>query len=80
MAERIAAISFYILYSYAAAGILFAVAFLWRGVQKVDKQAHGSSLLFRFLLFPGSAVFWPLLLHRWLLAAGEPPEERNPHR
>ncbi len=80
MAERIAAIAVYILYGYAAAGTLFAIAFVSRGVQKVDEQARGAGLLFRLFIFPGSAAFWPLLLRRWLSATGEPPEERNPHR
>jgi hypothetical protein len=79
MFERISAVVVDALYAYLAAGAVFAVAFVFRGVQKVDSQADGSGWGFRTLIFPGSLAFWPLLLSRWI--SGKPaPEERNPHR
>jgi hypothetical protein len=80
MPERLATILVYLFYGYAAAGFLFALAFVTRGAQKVDRQASGTGLAFRCLIFPGALAFWPLLLRRWLHATGEPPPERNPHR
>jgi hypothetical protein len=80
MPERIATVLVYLFYAYAAIGVLFAIVFLSRGVQKVDHQAAGAAIAFRLLIFPGVTAFWPLLLRRWLNASGEPPEERNPHR
>jgi hypothetical protein len=80
MPETIATALVYLLGSYIAIGLVFAAAFVSRGVQKVDHQASGTGIGFRLLIFPGSAVLWPLLLRRWLRANGESPEERNPHR
>lgn len=80
MAERIATIAVYIFYGYVSLGLLFAIAFVWRGVQKVDQQAAGTGFAFRCLILPGSIAFWPLLLRRWLRPAGAPPEQENPHR
>lgn len=51
---------------YAAAGMLFAVAFVARGVDAIDPVAKGSSLGFRLIILPGSAALWPLLLRRWI--------------
>jgi hypothetical protein len=70
----------YLFYAYAVIGLLFALAFVFRGVQKIDSQAAGTSFFFRCLIFPGSVAFWPLLLRRWLHGSTEPLEERNPHR
>lgn len=80
MAEQIATVFVYLFYAYAAIGFLFALAFVSRGVQRVDQQASGTGFAFRCLIFPGSIAFWPLLLRRWLHATGEPPEEGNPHQ
>jgi hypothetical protein len=51
---------------YVAAGLLFAPPFLIWGLPRIDSAARGSSLAFRLLILPGTAAFWPLLLHRWL--------------
>ena len=80
MLERVANVFVDALLLYAAIGGLFSVAFVWRGISKVDSQARGSGILFRLLVFPGAAAFWPLLTRRWLHASGEPAEEGNPHR
>ena len=52
--------------AYAAAGVLFAAAFVTWGVQRVDPAAKGAPLGFRLLIFPGCAALWPLLLGRWM--------------
>jgi hypothetical protein len=64
---------------YAAAGVLFAIAFLPRAVVRVDERLHGSSYAVRLLVLPGVAAFWPLFAWRWLTHAPE-PIERNAHR
>jgi len=64
---------------YLAAGLVFALAFVTAGVQRVDPAAHGAPWGFRLLILPGAAALWPLLLARWVRGAG-PPEERNAHR
>jgi hypothetical protein len=50
---------------YAAIGVLFALAFVIAGVERIDPGAQGSGLAFRLLIFPGAAAFWPLLWNRW---------------
>ena len=80
MPERVATIAVYVFYAYAGVGLLFALAFAYRGAQKIDDQASGSGFLFRCLIFPGSVAFWPLLLRRWFHSTGEPPEQRDPHQ
>lgn len=65
---------------YLAAGVLFAVDFVARGVDRIDPAARGAGWGFRALIFPGSCLFWPLLLKRRLAGRTEPSEERNAHR
>src|SRR5262249_23452344 len=65
--------------AYAVTGLLFASIFVFRGVHRVDSEAHGSGVGFRFLILPGVAAFWPMFLRRWIREM-EPPTERNPHR
>lgn len=64
---------------YTIAGLVFAVAFVWRGVARVDPQAGRSTRGFRVMIFPGCVALWPLLLLRWL-RGGPPRPERTAHR
>jgi len=66
--------------AYAGAGILFAIPFVFAGVQRLDDEARGSGLGFRLLILPGVAAFWPMFLRRWRRGVTEPPVERTPHR
>ena len=71
----------YILASvYAICGLLFALPFIWVGVKRIDPQAAHGSWGFRLLIIPGTMVFWPLLLRRWIKGSQTPPEEKNSHR
>jgi len=54
--------------AYALVGIIFAFAFVTRGVGVVDADARGAPVGFRVLIFPASAALWPLLTRRWLAA------------
>lgn len=80
MYERVATLLVGALYLYGIAGSVFAIAFVITGVKRIDSEAIGSGVAFRLLIIPASAAFWPLLLRRWVSGAGEPAEERNPHR
>ena len=51
---------------YAAVGVVFAIAFVARGISRIDTHAEGAGLGFRLIVFPGIAALWPLLLKRWL--------------
>ncbi|MBZ5574752.1 MAG: hypothetical protein LAO09_23090 [Acidobacteriia bacterium] len=70
----------YALETYAGLGLIFAVPFVWFGIQRVDSEAQGSAIGFRMLILPGVAAFWPMFLHRWTRRIVEPPVEKNPHR
>ena len=63
---------------YAAAGLVFAIAFVLRGVERIDPAAKGASWGFRLIVLPGVVALWPLLLRRWI--SGAPPAEKNAHR
>jgi hypothetical protein len=64
---------------YAGAGLLFAVPFLLRGVERIDPAARGATPGFRLIVLPGVVALWPILLRRWI-AGAPPPRERNAHR
>lgn len=80
MTPPLAALFVGLLSLYAALGLLFAVPFAWRGVERVDPEARGTSWGFRLLVIPGAVVFWPLLLVRWAAGSVAPPVETNAHR
>ena len=65
---------------YLGCGLMFALPFVLFGVKKIDPHAAHGSWGFRLLIFPGTLVFWPLLLRRWMKGIHEPPEECNAHR
>ena len=65
---------------YVILGVLFAPAFVTRGVNRIDPLATDAPWNFRVLVVPGTVVFWPVLLVRWLTGAMAPPVETNPHR
>lgn len=57
---------------YAAFGILVGFAFVTSGVTRVFAHRPPVSPGARLLLFPASAIFWPLILRRWLIARATP--------
>jgi hypothetical protein len=65
---------------YALAGVGFSLFFATFGVQRIDPLARGAGWGFRFLILPGSVLFWPLLLLRWVKGSTAPPVETNAHR
>lgn len=64
---------------YFLLGICFAVPFVLKGAKAIDPAAEEGSKGFRIMIFPGVALFWPLLLKRWLKKE-QPPEEKSAHR
>ena len=64
-----------LLMAYAAVGLLFGVAFVTRGIARVDHVAEHAPPGFRLIVLPGSAALWPFLLVRWIRASrnGERP-------
>ena len=51
---------------YALAGAIFAIAFVSRGIDRLDQAARGSGVAFRLIVIPGAAALWPLLLRKWI--------------
>ena len=80
MFEIVAKAIVYVLEVYTGLGLVFALVFVWIGVQSLDSEAQGSGVGFRLLILPGVAAFWPMLLCRWMHHVTEPPVEENPHR
>ena len=80
MLETFAKAFVYTLATYATLGLVFAVPFVWFGVQHLDSEAQGSGIGFRLLILPGVAALWPMFLNRWRRGIIEPPVEKNPHR
>ena len=80
MLETFAKAIVYTLAVYASLGLVFAVPFVWFGVQRLDSEAQGSGIGFRLLILPGVTAFWPMFLYRWTRRITEPPAEKNPHR
>jgi hypothetical protein len=51
---------------YIACGIVFALPFVIKGVTGVDEGTYGTKLGFRLIILPGTIIFWPLLLSKWV--------------
>ncbi len=64
---------------YLILGLVFAVVFVMRGVQKIDPAAVEGSWGFRLAILPGCVVFWPYLWKRWRRRT-LPPSEWSRHR
>ena len=54
---------------YLAAGLLFGVPFVLRGVDRIDPDVRGGTRGFRLLILPGVVALWPLLVRRGPAAA-----------
>ncbi len=51
--------------AYLAVGLVFAVAFAWRGAGAIDAAAAVGGLGFRLLLIPGATLLWPWMVRKW---------------
>ncbi len=52
--------------AYVTLGALFAVYFITKGAQQLDKGVEGSPWHFRLIIFPGSMLLWIVLLIKLL--------------
>lgn len=64
---------------YVAVGLVVALLFVLRVVQRLDAAAAGAGWGFRLCILPGAVALWPWVLLRWF-RGGKPREERNAHR
>ena len=51
---------------YLAVGIVVGLAFVLRGVNRVDPVAAESPFIFRLVILPGCVGLWPVVLKLWL--------------
>ena len=65
MIQDIASVGVALAGLYATVGMVFALAFAWRGASRLDPAAREGTWGFRLLVIPGAAAFWPLLALRW---------------
>ena len=61
--------------AYLLAGLVFAIFFVTKGVDRMDEGADGGSWGFRVIIIPGTMVFWPLLFKKWLRAKPKAHDE-----
>lgn len=52
--------------AYLLIGIIFAGAFMTKGIRTVDNIASSSSLGFKVVILPGVVMLWPILLKKWI--------------
>ena len=67
-AETFAGITGTALLLYICCGIVFSIAFLFKGITKTDEAAHGSGWGFKVIIIPGAIALWPILLKKWIKA------------
>ena len=73
----------YILYAlgiYAAVGLLYAIPFAFKRVNRIDPDARDAGRLFRLLIVPGTIVFWPVLMRRDFGGQTRPSDEKTAHK
>lgn len=58
--------------AYALLGLVFAIAFVFKGAARLDPDAVAGTLGFRILILPGAAALWPWLLVRWMRSGIRP--------
>jgi hypothetical protein len=61
-------IAFYAIALYGAVGLAVAVAFVSFGASRALPEPIPLSIGARILIFPASALLWPVVLRRWLRA------------
>jgi hypothetical protein len=55
--------------AYLILGLLFSIPFVTKGVTVIDPDgAKGTRWGFRVIIIPGTIVFWPVLLKKWINA------------
>ncbi|MGE5107792.1 MAG: hypothetical protein ACM3H8_09625 [Sphingobacteriales bacterium] len=64
--ETIVFILFIVAAIYVVCGFIFAIAFISKGIEKVDEGAHGGTWGFKLIIIPGVIALWPLLLEKWI--------------
>ena len=53
---------------YVGVGLVAGLAFVLRGVDRVDAVALSSGLVFRVVILPGCIGLWPVVVWMWIKA------------
>jgi uncharacterized membrane protein YphA (DoxX/SURF4 family) len=61
-----ASILVYAFYCYLCIGVVFALWFTIKGVDKIDEGMHGAPKGVRILIFPGAVLLWIVLSIKYL--------------
>lgn len=69
MAPAFADVLLALLALHAGCGALFAIAFHWRGIGRIDTAGPAGTFGFRILVTPGVIALWPFLAQRWWAAS-----------
>jgi len=64
MAQTIATVFLVGASIYLIAGLVFAILFAFRWVNKFDEEANSAPLMFRLLIIPASIALWIYLIMR----------------
>lgn len=51
---------------YVLLGLVVALPFVLRGVNRVDPVAGDASFIFRVMILPGCVGLWPVVLWKWI--------------
>jgi hypothetical protein len=64
--------------AYLALGIPVGIAFIARGVDRIDPAMGSSPKRVRLVILPGAVALWPILLVKWVRAPKHPtPTEHH---
>jgi hypothetical protein len=58
--------------AYLALGIPVGIAFIARGVDRIDPGMAASPKRVRLVILPGAIALWPILLAKWIRAPKHP--------
>lgn len=56
----------YFVLVYLGVGVVFSIPFLTRWIYLIDEATHETPWSFRLTILPGTIVFWPILLKKYL--------------
>lgn len=57
---------------YVTMGLVFAVAFITRGLASIDRGATSMPWRVRLLIAPGTVALWPLMAWKWRTQTSPP--------
>lgn len=60
---------------YLAIGVVVGIAFIVRGVDRVDPAMAASPKRVRVVILPGVVALWPVMLAKWAGASKAPATE-----